>query len=129
MYQKRLAMDFLTSNRKFKEIGVPQGSVLWPQLFVIIIKYLVSFFNDQSSLTLYADDASAIISSSELQELSENANRMVMSMIALKNENSIIPNPENTTYLGFSPSSTQLESHPFIRNNNTLIRESPNLNL
>lgn len=71
----------MTSERSCTKSGVTHGSVLGPHLFSILFCDIASFFIEQSFLTLYANDKSAIVSSHTVNGYSQNGNRNIMRMV------------------------------------------------
>ena len=91
-----------TSNMKQIVYGVPQGSILWPLLFLLYINDISSVSNVFSSL-LFADDTTLLYSSNNLQELSATVNNELSHIMQWLNANRLSLNIEKTNVMIFRP--------------------------
>jgi len=61
--------------------GVPQGSILWPLMFVIYTNYLPLRINSVSETILFADNTSVIIAGRNLGDFCSVSNLVLSHMI------------------------------------------------
>ena len=88
-------------SKKLKsDIGVPQGSILGPILFLIYINDLDIFLNN-SPLTMYADDTSLIVSGATASEAEAKANALLISLQQWFCANKLYLNPNKTQIMVF----------------------------
>lgn len=89
------------SNKSSINIGVPQGSVLGPTLFLIYINDFPSYITATDSLILYADDINITIKSSDTSTLFSKINHIFTSVTTWININRLILNPSKTQFILF----------------------------
>lgn len=80
------------------EIGVPQGSILGPVLFILFVN---DFFELNHNLFLYADDASAIVQTKDNINLETRVQECLEDMYDWFCSNLLLTNLEKTGYLVF----------------------------
>jgi hypothetical protein len=86
--------------------GVPQGSILGPQLFLLHVNDLPNAISDISNPVLYADDTSLIITNSDSQMFEEDTNTAIPQLNRWFKSNLLFLNLEKTYFLQFLTKNT-----------------------
>lgn len=89
------------SNIRNTEIGLQQGTVLSPILFLIYIDSLAKKFGPEKA-AIFADDANFIISKTEMENLQENSDSVCEQINGWFKENKLILNKEKTAAIIFN---------------------------
>jgi hypothetical protein len=90
-----------TSNARSVTVGVPQGSILGPLLFLIFINDLPQCLNNCKSI-LYADDTLLYYSAKSTTELEAKINADLQSLSHWLNNNLLTLNYEKTKFMIFT---------------------------
>lgn len=103
------------------EMGVPQGSVLGPVLFILYINSLESVL-DSAFFTMYADDLSLIISNNLSLKLNSNINNILENVCSWFHQNYLYFNADKTQIIRFH--NRQKECDNVVVNINNCIIDS-----
>jgi len=113
-----VSLGGISSNEGLIKLGVPQGSILGPLLFIIYMDDLPSLINEP--LFLFADDTVLLTSDSNIDTLMQKINSEFGKVCTFFRKYKLSLNPDKTNYLIFSNSKAihDASTHVFIDNNN-----------
>jgi len=113
-----VSLGDIKSNLSIISLGVPQGSILGPLLFLIYIDDLPDSTN--LPVYLFADDTVILACDRNLDSLIEKLNTGFRSVCSYFRNHKLSLNPKKTEYIIFSSSQLihESETHVFINNNN-----------
>lgn len=77
-------------------MGVPQGSVLGPMLFLLYINDIAEVINDNCAIRLFVDDALIYIPGFSSQEISDNLNKQMIKVEKWLEINRLVVNVNKT---------------------------------
>lgn len=96
-----VSLNSETSNTVEMDIGVGQGSIIGPLLFLIFINDLPDYITE-GEVFMYADDTSIIIHGETINEVENKTNRVIKEFEEWCYKNSLIINMKKTVFLYFS---------------------------
>lgn len=91
----------VSSSMQYVNVGVPQGSVLGPVLFILYINDIIRCSTAGVYWTLFADDTSLIISHKDSNEIGRRCNVALADLCRWFSVNSLFLNFDKTFYLRF----------------------------
>lgn len=101
------------SERELIRLGVPQGSILGPLLFIIYIDELPKTTNEP--LFLFADDTLLLTSDNDIDRLITKINYEFKKVCTFFRKYKLSLNPEKTNYLIFTNSRQVHETPTHVR--------------
>lgn len=105
------------SNPKDITVGVPQGSVIGPLLFVIYINDIQSLLEPSKiHLTCFADDTNFILKTSSNEQITEKCNTLLINIKNYMSANKLFLNEQKTNLMQFKT----IHSHTASLSNITL---------
>ena len=107
-------------------MGVPQGSVLGPLLFLIYTKHLQNCMT--STPRLFADDTALLIHANTLTELEIKINRELENVVVWTRINNLNINPMKSQAMIVSPSLSESNFAITIKINSIILQVSNNIN-
>lgn len=108
-------VDFLGTRSKelTVDIGVPQGSVLGPLLFILYTNDLVNSLS--TFYTAFADDVSIIVSDKQIEKLTDKLNTNLLCLNQYFENSKLTMNQDKTFIMQFHPVSKKYISSLLIR--------------
>ena len=119
---RKLILSYLTGRRqrvKWNEaisgtrevkFGVPQGSVLGPLLFTLLTANMPDAVRGESSLTVYADDTTSLVSAKTWTQVTERKTEVEDNMVAYAGASGLCLNLDKTQFLDIGQGAT--DKHP-----------------
>ena len=120
--------NVFSSSRRFTQ-GLPQGSVLAPLLFLFYINDLAATLNNDTVITLFADDVSILTTARKREDAEATAQSVVSSVVTWSQEWKLNLNAEKSEVCPFSTWSNDSSWNPtiFIGNQKICINTTPRL--
>lgn len=97
---QRVVIDRVKSSIKYNEVGIPQGSILGPVLFIIFLNDLIKLENN-FLITNYADDTNLLIPGSDMHRVLENSRYALETTTNWFTKNKLIMNGDKTKMMLF----------------------------
>ena len=113
--QQYVVVDNQASSMQFIKCGVPQGSVLGPVLFLLLINELCNV-SDLLKFVLCADDTTIFCSNENVEVLQDTLNRELSKLCVWFSINQLSLNLGKTNHMLFRSRSPDLELHLKINN-------------
>jgi len=98
--EKESIQEKLQSSPKKIEHGVPQGSILGPLLFLLLINDLLNHINE-AKLVLYADDKNILITGKNEEELHTRLSVVTKQLDGWLYKNGLVVNTIKTVAMSF----------------------------
>lgn len=119
---QRVQINGTTSTGSLVEMGVPQGSILGPFLFLIYINDLPVVVKDLSNIVLFADDTSLIFEVNRKSNSFEHVNSTLSKVQDWFTVNNLALNPRKTKCINFSLSTIGAQNDKNITLNNETLK-------
>lgn len=106
----------IRSDMKITNVGIPQGSVLGPILFIIFINDLnyIETVNRNCKVTCYADDTNILIGASSPQELVTEGTYLFRVVKEWFQQNKLIINKDKTKLIVFSTNRSRIVKPTYL---------------
>lgn len=101
-----VVIDNEISDYKAVKLGVPQGSILGPLLFLLYINDLISI-DDSCRFVIYADDTTLLLSGKDTTKLLNDANNVLNKLDNWSIVNSLTINTSKTKAVLFKPTNSK----------------------
>ena len=98
----RVAISGAFSSESSVDLGVPQGSILGPLIFLLFVNDMpAAFLENDVHVSMYADDTSMAVSARDPAYLSQRVQLVVEQFTTWCRKNRIMLNLKKTTYVNF----------------------------
>ncbi|CAF4947498.1 unnamed protein product [Pieris macdunnoughi] len=104
---QRVHVNGVTSPGSQVSMGVPQGSILGPFLFLIYINDLPFFVNEVHEMVLFADDTSLLFKVNRNNVLLDDVNNSISRIVNWFNVNNLLLNENKTKCIRFTTTSVK----------------------